>query len=251
MPGRRSNRTDVYTTDWFRTRARGAEASSRVIVPYVLEWVHPRSVVDVGCGTGSWLATFRELGVERILGVDGDWVPREQLEIPAADFVAADLGAGIPVQEEFDLALSLEVAEHLPATSAAGFTESLTRLAPVVLFSAAVPGQPGHGHVNAQWPEYWIAQFDRHDYVAVDALRPRIWADESVKYFYRQNALLFVKRDRLADLPELASEAAESKGPVRAIVHPKLYDVYRSRDVTRFVPPIARRAAARIRRSFG
>jgi SAM-dependent methyltransferase len=241
MAQRTSNRADVYSADWFRARASGAETSSRVVVPHVLELVHPSSVVDVGCGTGSWLATFRELGVATIRGVDGEWVPREELAIPPEDFVTADLTAGIPVDERFDLAVSLEVGEHLPETSAATFVDSLTRLAPVVLFSAAIPGQPGHGHVNAQWPEYWIALFERRGYVAIDALRPRIWADESVKYFYRQNSLLFTDRDRLPDLPELAAAAEAAEGPVRAVVHPKLYDVYLRRDIRRLVRPFSSR----------
>jgi SAM-dependent methyltransferase len=250
MPPRRSNRAEVYSADWFRARASGAEASSRVIVPYVLELVHPASVVDVGCGTGSWLATFRDLGVERVRGVDGDWVPREQLEIPPEDFVAADLGSGISLDERFDLAVSLEVAEHLPEKSAGMFVDSLTRLAPVVLFSAAVPGQPGHGHINAQWPEYWIAHFERQGYVPIDALRPRIWADESVKYFYRQNALMFADRRRLPELPELAAVASAAEGPVRAVVHPRLYEVYLRSDLRRFIRPVVqplRSAFARLR----
>src|SRR4051794_19744183 len=114
MPQRRSNRADTYTSAWFRTRAKGAEASSQVIVPLVLELVHPESVVDIGCGTGAWLATFRDLGVERIRGVDGDWVPRDQLEIPSENFITADLTGGIPLDDRYDLVVSLEVAEHLP-----------------------------------------------------------------------------------------------------------------------------------------
>jgi SAM-dependent methyltransferase len=253
MPKRRANRADVYSTEWFRTRAGGAEASSRVIVPLVLELVEPASVVDVGCGTGSWLATFRELGVERTRGVDGNWVPREQLQIPPEDFLAADLSAGIPLDERFDLAVSLEVAEHLPEQSADKFVESLTRLAPIVLFSGAVPGQPGHGHINAQWPEYWIERFGRHGYVPIDALRPRIWADNSVKYFYRQNAILFADRDRLPDHPALSAAASATEGPVRAIVHPRLYEVYLRRDVRRMIRPYvepARAALSRLRARF-
>lgn len=242
-----SNRSKLYTTDWYRSRATGAEASSRAIVPYVIELVRPASVVDVGCGSGSWLATFQGLGVERICGVDGDWVPREQLQIPAESFIPANLATGIPIHDRFDLAVSLEVAEHLPESVAATFIESLTRLAPVVLFSAAIPGQPGHGHVNAQWPEYWATHFERHGYAPIDALRPRFWTDDSVKYFYRQNALLFADRDSLPELPGLAAVASAAERPVRALVHPQLYEAYLRRDVRRrirrYVDPIRRSLA--------
>jgi SAM-dependent methyltransferase len=198
----------------------------------MVELAHPGSVVDVGCGTGDWLAAFRDLGVERVLGVDGDWVPRDQLQIDPDDFVAADLRRGVGIEERFDLALCLELVEHLPAESASGLVADLTRLAPVVLFSAAVPGQPGHGHVNPQWPEYWVSLFETRGYDAIDAIRPSAWADDSISYFYRQNAIVFVDRERLDEFPRLA-EVSAATGPVRAVVHPRLYEVYFQRDIRR------------------
>jgi hypothetical protein len=61
----------------------------------------------------------------------------------------------------FDLAICLEVAEHLPPEAAEGFIDSLTRLAPVVLFSAAITFQVGNQHLNGQWPDYWATLFRR------------------------------------------------------------------------------------------
>ena len=70
----------------------------------------------------------------------------------------------------------LEVAEHIPPECADIFVESLTwGLAPVIMFSAAVPGQGGTLHLNEQWPAYWASKFAQHGYVLIDCLRPQLW----------------------------------------------------------------------------
>ncbi len=151
-------------------------------------------MIDVGCGQGTWLSVFAEYGATDVNGIDGDYVDRDRLEIPADRFHGQDLSRPLAVERTFDLAVSLEVAEHLPEVACDGFVESLTRLAPVVLFSAAAPYQGGQNHVNEQWPEYWAERFARHGYLPVDCLRRRVWANPDVEWWYAQNALLFVAR---------------------------------------------------------
>jgi SAM-dependent methyltransferase len=104
-----------YTGEFYRDHREVSLRSARVIVPLVLRLVQPRSVVDVGCGTGTWLSVFREHGVTDVLGMDGEWVDPAGLAIPEARFRAVDARRPLPVDRRFDLAVSLEVAEHLPA----------------------------------------------------------------------------------------------------------------------------------------
>lgn len=102
----------------------------------------PGKVVDVGCATGYWLAAFSSRGVGSVLGIDGDYVDWGSLRIDPASFVAHDLThLPLPVEDRFDLALCMEVAEHLPPESATPLVAELVRLAPLVLFSAAIPDQ--------------------------------------------------------------------------------------------------------------
>src|SRR4029077_20979056 len=88
--------------------------------------------------------------------------------------------------------VSLEVAEHLDEAVASEFVASLVTHGAAVLFSAAVPRQGGSGHVNEQWPSYWAARFAHHGYVPIDAVRPAVWTDDRVAYWYAQNMLLYV-----------------------------------------------------------
>jgi hypothetical protein len=204
-----------YSTSWQR-----ASRSARRVVPLLMELVAPRSAVDVGCGAAAWLEALREAGVDDVLGVDGPHVTPGLLRIPPALFHAHDLQTPLRLPRRFDLALSLEVAEHLPATQAERFVGDLADLAPVVGFSAAIPGQGGTRHVNEQWPEYWAALFRARGYLVVDCLRPRIWHDPEVEFFYAQNMLLFAAAAELDRHPGLKAEEGRRRGEPLARVHP-------------------------------
>ena len=196
---------------------------ARAIVPEVLRLVQPRSVIDLGCGIGTWLSVFREHGVDDVVGVDGHWVDRARLAIPEQDFVVADLARPFALERTFDLAVSTETAEHLPPESAGGLVDALTRLAPVVLFCAAAPFVPGNLHVNCQWPSYWVALFRERGFVASDAIRKRIWTDKRVRWFYSQTMLFFVREDALARHPRLAAEVVDVANACLDVIHPDYY----------------------------
>jgi hypothetical protein len=160
-----------------------------------MEIFSPDSVVDIGCGLGSWLSVFAKHGAGDILGVDGDWVDKEMLNIPQEQFHKADLTRPLRLDKRYDLALSLEVAEHLPESAADTFVQSLVDASDHIIFSAAVPFQGGQNHINEQQPSYWITKFASHHYHCYDALRPIIWNDGEIAYWYRQNILIFSKKE--------------------------------------------------------
>ena len=214
----------VYTKGFYTENLATAAQSAAQVAPFLMELVRPASVLDVGCGTGAWLETFMKLGAGEVLGIDGEHVPPAMLRIPADRFITRDLATPLHLERTFDLVLSLEVAEHLPAGAATSFVESLASLGPVVAFSAAVPGQTGQGHVNEQWPEYWIDLFAARGFGVVDCIRPRFWDNADVAYWYAQNMLVFVDRSRLSRYPRLAAEqAAPSRGAPYARVHPRAW----------------------------
>ncbi|MCI0704193.1 MAG: class I SAM-dependent methyltransferase [Planctomycetia bacterium] len=212
-----------YTSDYYAALRDGVRRSARVVVPLVLGFVPARSVIDVGCGEGTWLSVFREHGVKDVLGVDGDYINRDRLEIASDRFRPRDLSRPFELERTFDLAVSLEVAEHLPEGSADDFVASLARLAPVAFFSAAAPYQGGEQHVNEQWPAYWAERFARHGFLPVDCLRRRIWANPDVEWWYAQNAFLYVRRNWLS-VDSVLTREYEIAGPVALpLVHPKRF----------------------------
>ena len=154
------NMTTPYDPSFYKARSTGSASSAWSVVPYLMSLLKPRSVVDVGCGTGTWVAEFRQQGVAVALGIDGVYVDKSQLRIPADLFLDWDLELPLEIDQTFDLAISMEVAEHLSRDRAYSFVRDLTHLAQVVVFSAAIPFQGGTNHLNERWASYWKALFE-------------------------------------------------------------------------------------------
>lgn len=242
----------VYNEDFYSGQRDDSKASARKVLPLVVEAVGPvGSVLDVGCGVGSWLSAWQELGADDVLGVDGPYVTRNELFIDPDRFVAADLTQPYDPGRRFDLTMSVEVAEHLDERYADLFVATLCGSSDIVLFSAAVPGQGGTHHVNERWPSYWQPKFAAHGFEVFDVLRGRIWRDPDIEICYRQNVLLYARgaaADRLrTDIPA---------GPLD-LLHPEAWE-WRLRDVENQRPtlrqlvsdlPRAARAAAEYRRA--
>ena len=214
----------AYSDTFFAAQSAGSLASARTVLREAFGLLGaPATVVDVGCGVGTWLRAATELGAGTVLGLDGSWVPRGRLEIPEDRFVACDLAGGGParagVSGPFDLVMSLEVAEHLPPEQADAFVETLCGLGDAVLFSAALPHQGGVDHVNEAWPMAWGALFAARGFRCVDALRPRVWLSPEVEWWYAQNVFLFA-RNGAAERLRRASPSSPVPLP---LVHPRKY----------------------------
>jgi len=208
-----------YTDAFYYSQSDRSYQSSAYVLPVVLSVVPAKSAIDVGCGVGTWASRLLEYGVADVLGIDGDYVNRDLLRIPRESFQAYDLSKPITIDREFDLAVCLEVAEHLPPSRSGGLVKDLTKLAPVVLFSAAIPGQGGTDHINEQYLSYWAGLFRAHEYVLLDILRPTLWNDERCDWWYRQNAVVFTHKDN--PLSRLQVES------VVDCVHPRLFEIKR------------------------
>ncbi|WP_316793711.1 methyltransferase domain-containing protein [Pedobacter frigoris] len=165
------------------------------IIPFVKELINFNSVVDFGCGLGNFLHVVRSIGVTDILGLDGAWIDIDNLRINPDEFTHADLDKPIKLARAYDLAICLEVAEHLKEESSDILVKSLVEASDVILFSAAIPGQGGQNHINEQWTEYWVEKFAKHGYRFFDVLRPHFWDNPDIFWWYRQNIFLIIKED--------------------------------------------------------
>lgn len=169
--------------------------SAKVVVPYLLNLVSIKSVIDIGTGTGSWIKVFQEYGIENVLGVDGDYIDDEILEIPKANFLSYDLRKELNLKRKFDLAVSLEVIEHIPKKYEDIFLKSLVNHSDLILFSGAIPEQGGQNHFNEQWQSYWGDKFNKHGYRAYDIFRLEFFNNQNIEWWYRQNIILYSKNE--------------------------------------------------------
>lgn len=204
-----------YDKKFYEYISKGATDSAQELLPMLLESFKIDSVLDVGCGAGAWLKVWSEHGV-KIKGIDGDYVDRSNLLINADSFMPKDLSKGFDLGETFSLVQSLEVAEHLPESSAQKFVDCLCAHADVVMFSAAPPGQGGDNHVNEKPYDYWRLHFAKNNFVAVDMLRPRIIDNQKVEPWYRYNTIIYVDEKVFDSLPEKI-RACKVEGKIRDI----------------------------------
>lgn len=181
----------IYPPDFYENRRAHTAHAATEILACLPSSLPRRAIADIGCGTGTWLATALASGSDTAFGIEGDWVSPEMLDDPRIQFVAQNLETPF-TGPRLDLAISLEVAEHLSPKRGPGFVADLVALAPAILFSAAIPGQGGVGHVNEQWQSYWAGLFAQHGYQPYDVIRPKIWADADIPAWYRQNTILFL-----------------------------------------------------------
>lgn len=203
------------------------KSSAKVIVPIVMDLLHPESVLDIGCATGVWLNIFKQAGgIKKILGVDGQWVNRRDLVIDPKEFLQTNLEKDIrsKIKDKYDLVTCLEVAEHIDLRYEDVFINNLISCGDVILFSAAIPDQGGEHHVNEQWQSHWAYKFKRNGFILIDCIRPRIWYDSRVSYCYKQNLLLFVKRDRIERYENLKHETKKNERIIIDIIHPQAYE---------------------------
>lgn len=208
-----------YDAEFYARRRQETTPSAHKVLSLIAPLVKMDRVADIGCGTGTWLATALALGATTVEGVEGDWVTREFMDDPRINLTNQSLED--PVRDlSADLVISLEVAEHLSTERADSFVEELTDIAPAVLFSAAIPGQGGVDHFNEQWQSYWAEKFIANDYLPFDIVRPEIWNDDDIPMWYRQNIILYISSSHVAALDHKPASNPKSLN----IVHPLFWE---------------------------
>ncbi len=179
-------RTYIHTTDIHNQNA------ASVLVPILMSKYKPSSVVDFGCGLGNWLLEFKSNGVKHLKGYEFNIDP-DKLVIDTSLIEKKDLTQLFNIDNKFDLAICLEVAEHLPETAADKLIESITNHSDVIIFSAALPFQGGQNHINEQSFMYWVEKFNKYGYECSEQIRREIWDNKKVDWWYKQNIFVAKK----------------------------------------------------------
>lgn len=220
-----------YSQKFYDNQSAGSGSSAAIIVPRIVDLLQPKSVLDVGCGVGTWCRAFQNAGVDTVYGIDGPWVKKSELLIDPERFISFDFsGASVPFApplpaRKFDLAISLEMFEHVDQSKAGELVAFITAQADLVIMGAAIPGQGGVHHVNERWPSYWRELFEKRGFRSYDLIRPLVWEDKAEPW-YPQNMILYHR----ADVPERARMMVEAAALERLkrpadMAHPALFEM--------------------------
>lgn len=173
-----------------------AAMSAPVIAETIVLTFAPRTCVDVGCGTGELMLELGAHGVQ-CWGFERatyaiDKCHHKGLTVYPFDLEVTQLDLKV---EAVDVAVCMEVAEHVHAMAGSWLVRLLCQFAPVTVFTAAPPGQGGNGHVNEQPMDYWVKLFTaygrRPDREVTRRLSILWQSSGSVKSWYYNNLLVF------------------------------------------------------------
>ncbi len=193
-----------------------SQAGAKAALAAILAHFSVNSLLDVGCGAGTWLKAALDLGVIDILGIDGISISIDRLLVQPKFFQQQDLTIPWHLNRRFDLVICLEVAEHLDNSNANTLIEAIANHTDLIIFSAACPGQPGQHHVNCQWPTYWQKLFNSCGFSCCDTMRWKIWDDVRIEPWYRQN-MFVAQRDKFAGVEARISH----------VIHPDMMSYFK------------------------
>jgi SAM-dependent methyltransferase len=198
---------------------------ARIYLRFLWQFFQPLSILDVGCGSGTWLKACHELGSKTLFGLDGEWNSQSFMIDPDINFQGIDLNRSFSVPTKVDMAINLEVAEHLEPSTGLQLVKCLVEASDVILFSAAYTGQGGYGHINERPHSYWAQLFAAHDFVPFDLFRPVFWDNEEIFMWYRQNIFLYVRKNS-ASYNKIKGHGANEMKNINFMncPHPELYD---------------------------
>ena len=202
----------MSTIDYDHSKNSHTVTGAHSALTQIFDTFKPRSLLDVGCGTGTWLKAAHDMGVDDLVGIDGIAVPPAQREIASCTIHQYDLTKVFSLGRKFEMVICLETAEHLPAAAAPALISGLTDHADNIVFSAAVPNQNGQHHINCQWPDYWQSLFNDAGFECYDDLRWRLWDVEAIEPWYRQN-LFRAQR----------SVNAGGEARIHKVIHPEMH----------------------------
>jgi len=168
----------------------------KAILPILTKYFAIKSIIDIGSGNCGFLKAAMEMGITDVIGVDGNWI--DNLMIPKKYFKTSNLRLPFKLDREFDLVVSLEVAEHINETFAETFIETLTGLGDTILFSAARVGQGGVNHVNCQPFEYWEKIFNSFNFVKLSScnIQNVLKNNKTVNDLWQtKNSMMYIRKE--------------------------------------------------------
>lgn len=193
----------------------------------IFELFHPKSILEFGCGDGNLTRVLQKEGIS-ITALDGFSQP-DFSKFRNISFHKLDLNNVETVNnfiktngKKYDLAICMEVAEHLKPEVSENLIEWLASSADRVIFSASVTMQGGEGHINCRNRLFWNDLFEKKSFFLNDVIRKSIRKFPDVGIWYRLNTLVYEKKPEgltLEDYKSLTYNLIESDSEASSLFY--------------------------------
>ena len=191
---------NLWRKGWYELRAPEVinydelDAEEKPFAKRLVNWLagyfQPESVLDLGCGPGTYVDCFTDLGISCI-GYDTD------TRVEGKDNLRCQ--SIFDLEHTADLVLCMEVAEHIDGTANKQIASTMfDALAPggVLIWTAAKPGQGGVGHINCQTKDYWIEKLNHTGLIRNETIENKLIDFAKAGYhmgWFVQNLLVYQK----------------------------------------------------------
>jgi len=165
------------------------------VVDYMIQNYDIKTVVDIGCGPGGMVEMFKNKGLE-VIGLDGDYTVSRPDSIKE-NVVIHDFAVGpYKLDKVYDLAWTVEFVEHVEEKYMQNFIDVFKQCRYVIM-THALPGQPGHHHVNCQHAGYWLNVMEKNGFEPLPYTLSQIRAVSTMRERYIREQSLFFKNGRI------------------------------------------------------
>ncbi|MGK7876185.1 MAG: class I SAM-dependent methyltransferase [Xenococcaceae cyanobacterium] len=167
-------------------------------VKEMITLLKPHTAIDLGCGMGMYLRALKSHGVQ-LIGFDASLHAVQNVD-PEVPVFVVDLTKPFRSNQQWDIAICFEVAEHLPKSCASILVDTLCSLSKTILFTAAGPDQPGIDHINLQPKSFWIDLYQRNGFILDEKLTQQFLdhlVSIDVPDWFCRNFSIFVKLNNI------------------------------------------------------
>ncbi len=166
---------------------------------YLYEELKPNSVLDLGCGVGSYLEGFLNAGCKNLLGIELSFSDVEKyiVEDIRSHIIEGDVTTSLNLNRKFDCVISFEVGEHIAPYGTEKFIDNLILCSDrYIILTAAPPGQRGTGHINLRSKDFWIESIVSKGFLYREDLVEKYrvkWKEFNVEKYILNNLMVFKK----------------------------------------------------------
>lgn len=194
---RHASHDQIYDQDYFAFVERTTQQSAEAIADSIMSTFQPKTVFDVGCGSGALLDALRSRGA-CVHGLEYASAAVAMCRARGLEVVQADVtGASLPEPDRADVVVSMEVGHQLPESTADRYITYLCRAANIVVFSSETPGGGDRLPLNEQPHAYWINKFVNNGYEYLEQLSQQWradWQAKSAASWFARNVMVFRNR---------------------------------------------------------